>query len=61
VLTALVVYFVLVFVFRMITAHSAKMQRATLNTGATIDVPEFVNVGDVVRVNMMEGGVYAGR
>ena len=45
----------------MISCCSGSAQRATLNTGAVIDVPEFVNIGDAVKVNMMEGGVYAGR
>mmetsp|Transcript_24411 Transcript_24411/g.35874 ORF Transcript_24411/g.35874 Transcript_24411/m.35874 type:complete len:200 (-) Transcript_24411:152-751(-) len=36
-------------------SNSAKMQKAVVNSGASVDVPEFVNVGDRIRINVEEG------
>ena len=39
---------------------SAQIKPATLETGLVVNVPSFINVGDVIRVNT-ETGEYLGR
>lgn len=43
-----------------VTAMDAIAKKATLDSGAVIVAPDFINEGDVIKVNT-EDGTYAGR